>query len=373
MHFLRLCILGVLLTAIRLSAEVILPENWTLAVKHNRAVSSYTELEPLSNFADARGNTIFLKHPDFGIKCFAGNSKPRPGILRISFTASALTSAPAHAVVKVTMYGYHFSNDNCTGKAGELFWEKDFSVSGKKALAMDFNITPEQLKCIFCDEQVPSYRFFTSIFLKDKSSGIALTDINISAPEPLAVWGKKQIHATNWLLDELKSDKAKDAGRAALKKELETPPPAPVKLPPQPVPVKKVEPVEVAIPLEKFFTLIDADFPALFDAEFRNGQLIFDKKPANRPLVITLCLAPPPIPENFEYVLVIDRNFGKLGGRIYDKNDRPLDKNGGYLPDGTPIMRLPHNCRKIVFEAYSSNTISHTVKRAFYREIKKKK
>lgn len=372
MYFLRLSILGVLLTAIPLSAEVILPGNWTLEVKHKRAVSNYTAEKPLRDFVDVKGNTVFLKHPDFRIKSYAGNCKPRPGVLRINFTVSALSGAASHGVVKVVMYGYHFRDDNCTGKSEDLFLEKDFSVSGKKSLSVDFNITPEQLKCVFCDEQVPTFRFFTTISLKEKSPGIALSNITISAATPLLVYGRKQISTTTWLLDELKADKAKDAERAALKKELETAV-VPVKVTPEPIPVKKVEPMEVAIPVEKFVDLIEADFPALFDAEIRNGQLIFDKKPAGRPLKITLRLDPPVIPENCEYVLVIDRNVWNWSHGIYDKDDRPLEKNSGYLPDGTHIMRLPYNCRRIDFECYGEQEKKGYIKRVFYREIKKKR
>ena len=372
MHFLRLCILGVLLTAIRLSAEVILPENWTLEVRHKRSVSNYTDQEPLSCFVDVKGNTIFLKHPDFGVKCYAGNTKATPGVLRINFTASALSAAASHGEIKVTMYGYHFRDDNCTGKSEDLFLKKDFSVSGKKSLSVDFNITSEQLKCIFCDEQVPTFRFFVTVNLKEKSPGIALNNIHISAATPLLVYGRKQIFTTTWLLDELKADKAKDAERAALKKELETPV-VPVKVTPKPLPAKKAAPVEVAIPIEKFISQIEPEFPALFDAVVTADGVLFEKHPANSSQKITLLLNPPSIPENCEYVLVIDRNVWNWSHGIYDKEDRLLDKEGGYLPDGTPIMRLPYNCRRIDFESNGKQEKTGYIKRVFYREIKKKK
>jgi hypothetical protein len=321
---------------------------------------------------DGKDDTIFLKHPDFGIKCYSGSSKARPGLLRITFTAQALSGAVSHGVVKVIMYGYHFRNDNCTGKSEDLFWEKDFSVSGKKSLSVDFNITPEQLKCVFCDEQIPTFRFFTTFYLKEKSSGIALSNISISAATPLLVYGRKQISTTTWLLDELKADKAKDAERAALKKELGTPV-SPPKVTPKPTPVKKVEPQEVAIPVEKFVSHIEADFPALFDAKIENNQLCFDKKPSNGNQKISLYLNPPAIPENFEYVVALDRVVWGWSTKIFDKNDRPLNKDGGYLPDGTPIMRLPYNCRRIDFESDGKKSIQRCIKKIFYREIKKKK
>ncbi len=372
MYFLRLSVLGVLLTAIPLSAEVILPGNWTLEVKHKRAVSNYTAEKPLRDFVDVKGNTVFLKHPDFRIKSYAGNSKPRPGLLRITFTAQALSGAASHGVVKVVMYGYHFRDDNCTGKSEDLFLEKDFSVSGKTSLSVDFNITPEQLKCVFCDEQVPTFRFFTTISLKEKSPGIALSNISISAATSLFVWGRKQVSTTAWLLDELKADKAKDAERAALKKELETPA-APVKVAPKSPPSKKVEPMEVVIPIEKFVDQIEAEFPALFDAVITADGVLFEKHPANNSQKISLHLNPPSIPENCEYVLVLDRNVWGWSGRIFDKNDRPLDKDGGYLPDGTPIMRLPYNCRRIDFESNGKQEEKGYIKRVFYREMKKKR
>ena len=372
MRSLLLVISGFLLTVFQLSAEIIPVENWTLQVKSDRAISSYTELEPLRNFIDAKDDTIFLKHPDFGIKCYSGSSKARPGLLRISFTAQALSGAVSRGVVKVVMYGYHFRDDNCTGKSEDLFLEKDFSVSGKKSLSVDFNITPEQLKCVFCDEQVPSFRFFTTISLKEKSLGIALSNISISAAAPLFVWGRKQVSTTTWLLDELKADKAKDAERAALKKELETPV-APRKVANKPTPVKKVEPVEVVIPIEKFISHIEAEMPALFDARIVNNQLRFDKKPSNGNQKISLYLNPPEIPENFEYVAALDLILWGWSTGIFDKNDRPLNKDGGYLPDGTPIMRLPYNCRRIDFESDGKKSIQGYIKKIFYREIKKKK
>ena len=372
MHFLRLCILGVLLTALPLSAEVIPPGNWMLEVKHKRAVSNYTAEKPLRDFIDVKNNTIFLKHPLCGIKSYSGRSKARPGLLRISFTAQALSGAVSRGVVKMVMYGYHFRNDNCTGKSEDLFLEKDFSVSGKKSLSVDFNITPEQLKCVFCDEQVPTFRFFTTISLKEKSPGIALSNITISAATSLFVWGRKQVSTTAWLLDELKADKAKDAERAALKKELTTPV-SPPKVAPKPTPVKNVEPVEVATPIEKFVSHIEADFPALFDAKIENNQLRFDKKPSNGNQKISLYLNPPAIPENFEYVVALDRVVWGWSTKIFDKNDRPLNKDGGYLPDGTPIMRLPYNCRRIDFESDGKKSIQGYIKKIFYREIKKKK
>lgn len=371
MHFLLLCICGVLLTAIRLSAEVILPENWTLVVNSNRSASNYTDHEPLSSFVDVKDNAIFLKHPVFGIKCYAGNAKASPGVLRISFTASALSPAVSQGELKVVMYGYHFRDDNCTGKSKELFLKKDFSISGKKALSVDFNITQEQLKCVFCDEQVPTFRFFVTINLKEESPGIALDNVSVSAASPLLIWGRKQVSTTNWLLDELKADKAKDAERAALKKELETPT-AHAKVVPKTIPAKKVEPVEVAIPIEKFVSHVEAEFPALFDAEIIDGKLFFDKKPSNRQVKITLALNPPAIPENFEYVVVLDRKIWSCSSGIYDANERPLDKDSGYLADGTLIMRLPYNCRKIDFVAHPSNSFSGAIKKIFYREIKRR-
>ena len=364
--------LGFQLTVFQLLAEIVPVENWTLKVKHNRSVSSYTDQEPLSSFVDIKGSTILLKHPDFSIKCYAGNAKATPGVLRINFTASALSAAASHGEIKVTMYGYHFRNDNCTGKSEDLFMKKDFFVSGKKTLSVDFNITPEQLKCVFCDEQVPTFRFFVTILLKEKSHGISLSNINISAASPLLVWGRKQVSTTDWLIDQLKADKAKDAERAALKKELETPV-VPVKVTPKPLPAKKAAPAEVAIPVEKFVSQIEPEMPALFDARVVNGQLLFNKKPSNGNQKITLLLNPPSIPENCEYVLVIDRNIWTWGGRIFDKNDRPLDKNSGYLPDGTHVMRLPHNCRRIDFEGGGKQEHKGYIKKIFYREIKKKK
>lgn len=356
----------------QLFAEIIPVENWKLEVNSNRSVSGRSELDPMSDFIDVKGTTIFLKHPLYGIKCYAGNAHARPGILRISFTASALRAAASHGEVKVVMYGYHFRDDNCTGKAEDLFLAKAFSVSGKKALTIDFNITPEQLKCIFCDEQVPTFRFFTTIFLKEKSHGISLSNISMSAPSPLQIWGRKQVSTTDWLLDELKADKAKDAERAALKKELETPV-VPVKVTPKPLPAKKAAPVEVAIPIEKFISQIEPEFPALFDAVVTADGVLFEKHPANNSQKITLLLNPPSIPENCEYVLVIDRNVWNWSHGIYDKDDRPLDKDSGYLPDGTHVMRLPYNCRRIDFESNGKQEKKGYIKRVFYREIKKKK
>ena len=297
MRSVLLVISGFLLTVFQLSAEIIPVKNWTLQVKSDRAISSYTELEPLRNFVDVKDDTIFLKHPDFGIKCYSGSSKARPGVLKLNFTAQALNGAASRGVVKVVMYGYHFRNDNCTGKSEDLFLEKDFPVSGKRSLSVDFNITPEQLKCIFCDEQVPTFRFFTTIYLKPKSPGIALSNITISAATSLFVWGRKQISTTTWLLDELKADKAKDAERAALKKELETPV-VPVKVTPKPLPAKKAAPVEVAIPIEKFISQIEPEFPALFDAVVTADGVLFEKHPANNSQKITLLLYPTSIPEN---------------------------------------------------------------------------
>ena len=363
---------GFLLTVFQLSAEIIPVENWTLDLNPGRTISGRRDEEPLRDFIDVKNNTIFLKHPLYGIKSYSGSSKARPGLLRISFTAQALSGAVSHGVVKVVMYGYHFRNDNCTGKSEDLFLEKDFPVSGKKSLSVDFNITPEQLKCIFCDEQVPTFRFFTMISLKEKSPGIALSSINISAAVPLFVWGRKQVSTTNWLLDELEADKAKDAERAALKKEEGTPV-SPRNVAPKPTPVKKVEPVEVAIPIEKFISHIEADFPALFDAKIVNEQLRFDKNPSNGNQKITLLLNPPEIPENFEYIVALDRVVWGWSTGIFDKNDRPLDKDGGYLPDGTPIMRLPYNCRRIDFESDGKQEYKKYIKKIFYREIKKKK
>jgi hypothetical protein len=50
-----------------------------------------------------------------------------------------------------------------------------------------------------------------------------------------------------------------------------------------------------------------------------------------------------------------------------------LNKAGGYLPDGTPIMRLPYNCCRIDFESDGKKSIQGYIKKIFYREIKKKK
>ena len=363
---------GFLLTVFQLSAEIIPVENWTLNMNPIPAVSGRRDEDPLRDFIDVKDSTIFLKHLRYGIQSYSGSTKARPGLLRITFTAQALSGAASRGVVKVVMYGYHFRDDNCTGKSEDLFLEKDFSVSGKKSLSVDFNITPEQLKCIFCDEQVPTFRFFTTFYLKEKSSGIALSNITISAATPLLVYGRKQISTTTWLLDELKADKAKDAERAALKKELATPV-SPPKVAPKPTPVKKVEPVEVVIPIEKFISHIEADFPALFDAKIENNQLRFDKKPSNGIQKISLYLNPPAIPENFEYVVALDRVVWGWSTKIFDKNDRPLNKAGGYLPDGTPIMRLPYNCRRIDFESDGKKSIQGYIKKIFYREIKKKK
>ena len=369
-----LVISGFLLTVFQLSAEIIPVENWTLNMNPIPAVSGRRAEEPLRDFIDVKDSTIFLKHLRYGIQSYSGSTKARPGLLRITFTAQALSGAAARGVVKVVMYGYHFRNDNCTGKSEDLFLEKDFSVSGKKSLSVDFNITPEQLKCVFCDEQVPTFRFFTTISLKEKSPGIALSNITISAATPLLVYGRKQISTTTWLLDELKADKAKDAERAALKKELTTPVAPPRVVPkPKQTPVKNVEPVEVATPIEKFVSHIEADFPALFDAKIENNQLRFDKKPSNGNQKISLYLNPPAIPENFEYVVALDRVVWGWSTKIFDKNDRPLNKAGGYLPDGTPIMRLPYNCRRIDFESDGKKSIQGYIKKIFYREIKKKK
>ena len=374
MRSVLLVISGFLLTVFQLSAEIIPVENWTLNMNPIPAVSGRRDEEPLRDFIDVKDSTIFLKHLLYGIQSYSGSTKARPGLLRITFTAQALSGAVSHGVVKVVMYGYHFRNDNCTGKSEDLFLEKDFSVSGKKSLSVDFNITPEQLKCVFCDEQVPTFRFFTTFYLKEKSSGIALSNISISAATPLLVYGRKQISTTTWLLDELKADKAKDAERAALKKELATPVAPPRVVPkPKQTPVKNVGPVEVATPIEKFVSHIEADFPALFDAKIENNQLRFDKKPSNGNQKISLYLNPPAIPENFEYVAALDLMVWGWSSGIFDKNDRPLNKNGGYLPDGTPIMRLPYNCRRIDFESDGKKSIQGYIKKIFYREIKKKK
>jgi hypothetical protein len=373
MRSVLLVISGFLLTVFQLSAEIIPVENWTLNMNPIPAVSGRRAEEPLRDFIDVKNNTIFLKHPLYGIQSYSGSTKARPGLLRITFTAQALSGAASRGVVKVVMYGYHFRDDNCTGKSEDLFWEKDFSVSGKKSLSVDFNITPEQLKCIFCDEQVPTFRFFTTFYLKEKSSGIALSNISISAATPLLVYGRKQISTTTWLLDELKADKAKDAERAALKKELATPVAPPRAVPkPKQTPVKNVEPVEVATPIEKFVSHIEAEMPALFDAGIVNNQLRFDKKPSNGNQKITLYLNPPAIPENFEYVVALDRVVWGWSAGIFDKNDRPLDKDGGYLPDGTSIMRLPYNCRRIDFESSGRNSVQGYIQKIFYRESKKK-
>ena len=372
MRSVLLVISGFLLTVFQLSAEIIPVENWTLNMNPIPAVSGRRAEEPLRDFIDVKDSTIFLKHLRYGIQSYSGSTKARPGLLRISFTAQALSGAASHGVVKVVMYGYHFRDDNCTGKSEDLFLDKDFSVSGKKSLSVDFNITPEQLKCIFCDEQVPTFRFFTTIYLKEKSPGIALSNITISAAAPLLVYGRKQISTTTWLLDELKADKAKDAERAALKKELATPV-APPKVAPKPTPVKKVEPQEVAIPIEKFVSHIEAEMPALFDAAIVDNQLRFDKKPSNGNQKISLYLNPPAIPENFEYIVALDRVVWGWSTGIFDKNDRPLNKDGGYLPNGTPIMRLPYNCRRIDFESDGKKSIQGYIKKIFYREIKKKK
>ena len=374
MRSLLLVISGFLLTVFQLSAEIIPVENWTLNMNPIQAVSGRRAEEPLRDFIDVKDSTIFLKHLRYGIQSYSGSTKARPGLLRITFTAQALSGAVSRGVVKVVMYGYHFRDDNCTGKSEDLFLEKDFSVSGKKSLSVDFNITPEQLKCVFCDEQVPTFRFFTTISLKEKSQGIALSNITISAATPLLVYGRKQISTTTWLLDELKADKAKDAERAALKKELATPVAPPRVVPkPKQTPVKNVEPVEVATPIEKFVSHIEADFPALFDAKIENNQLRFDKKPSNGNQKISLYLNPPAIPENFEYVVALDRVVWGWSTKIFDKNDRPLNKDGGYLTDGTPIMRLPYNCRRIDFESDGKKNIQGYIKKIFYREIKKKK
>ena len=372
MRSVLLVISGFLLTVFQLSAEIIPVENWILNMNPIPAVSGRRAEEPLRDFIDVKDSTIFLKHLRYGIQSYSGSTKACPGLLRITFTAQALSGAASRGVVKVVMYGYHFRDDNCTGKSEDLFLDKDFSVSGKKSLSVDFNITPEQLKCVFCDEQVPTFRFFTTFYLKEKSSGIALSNISISAATPLLVYGRKQISTTTWLLDELKADKAKDAERAALKKELGTPV-SPQKVTPKPTPVKKVKPQEVAIPVEKFVSHIEADFPALFDAKIENNQLRFDKKPSNGNQKISLYLNPPEIPENFEYVAALDRIVLGWSTAIFDKNDRPLNKDGGYLPDGTPIMRLPYNCRRIDFESSGRNSVQGYIKKIFYREIKKKK
>ena len=374
MRSLLLVISGFLLTVFQLSAEIIPVENWTLNMNPIQAVSGRRAEEPLRDFIDVKDSTIFLKHLRYGIQSYSGSTKARPGLLRITFTAQALSGAVSRGVVKVVMYGYHFRDDNCTGKSEDLFLEKDFSVSGKKSLSVDFNITPEQLKCVFCDEQVPTFRFFTTFYLKEKSPGIALSNITISAATPLLVYGRKQISTTTWLLDELKADKAKDAERAALKKELATPVAPPRVVPkPKQTPVKNVEPVEVATPIEKFVSHIEADFPALFDAKIENNQLRFDKKPSNGNQKISLYLNPPAIPENFEYVVALDRVVWGWSTKIFDENDRPLNKDGGYLTDGTPIMRLPYNCRRIDFESDGKKSIQGYIKKIFYREIKKKK
>ena len=373
MRSLLLVISGFLLTVFQLSAEIIPVENWTLNMNPIPAVSGRRAEEPLRDFIDVKDSTIFLKHLRYGIQSYSGSTKARPGLLRITFTAQALSGAASHGVVKVVMYGYHFRDDNCTGKSEDLFLEKDFSVSGKKSLSVDFNITPEQLKCIFCDEQVPTFRFFTTFYLKEKSHGIALSSINISAATPLIVWGRKEVSTTNWLLDELKADKAKDAERAAALKQELAAPVAPPEVAPKPIPVKKVESMEVTIPIEKFVSHSEADFPALFDMELVNGLMRFDKKPSNGNQKITLRLNPPAIPENFEYVVVLDRVVWEWSKRIFDKNDHPLNKGGGYLPDGTLIMRLPYNCRRIDFESNGKKSIQGYIKKIFYREIKKKK
>ena len=374
MRSVLLVISGFLLTVFQLPAEIIPVENWTLNMNPIPAVSGRRAEEPLRDFIDVKDSTISLKHLRYGIQSYSGSTKARPGLLRITFTAQALSGAASRGVVKVVMYGYHFRDDNCTGKSEDLFLEKDFSVSGKKSLSVDFNITPEQLKCVFCDEQVPTFRFFTTISLKEKSPGIALSNITISAATPLLVYGRKQISTTTWLLDELKADKAKDAERAALKKELATPVAPPRVVPkPKQTPVKNVEPVEVATPIEKFVSHIEADFPALFDAKIENNQLRFDKKPSNGIRKISLYLNPPAIPENFEYVVALDLVVWEWSTQIFDKNDRPLNKDGGYLPDGTPIMRLPYNCRRIDITSHGEKSIQGYIKKIFYREIKKKK
>ena len=86
-----------------------------------------------------------------------------------------------------------------------------------------------------------------------------------------------------------------------------------------------------------------------------------------------LYLNPPAIPENFEYVVALDLVVWEWSTKIFDKNDRPLNKDDGYLPDGTPIMRLPYNCRRIDITSHGEKSIQGYIKKIFYREIKKKK
>ena len=203
----------VLLLCSQLCAESIPVENWALSERGG----GYPKDAPLRNFVDVQQNTVFLKHPAFGIESFVSCSKARPGALRLSFQASALGGASSRGEIKVEMHGYHFADDDCTVKTEKLSLQKEFTVTGKKSLRLDFNIAPEDLKCVFCDELIPAYRLFITIRLQKKSAGISLSDIRLSGVSPFTVLGKKQVRTT-WLTDELKKSNSKAPAEEARKK-----------------------------------------------------------------------------------------------------------------------------------------------------------
>ncbi len=371
-HCIWLVAMGLLLTVHQLSAEVIPFENWTFFMNTRVALSNYTDSEPLTNFVNVKQDAIVLNNPAFGLRAYGGCINPRSGKLRLSFTTSPSGSGESNGEVDIAIYGYHFREDNCNGKTGDLFCKRSFSVAGRKMQMFEFDITDEQLKCKSCDEQIPTLRFFITIRLQNKSNGISFENFNISYASPITFWGKKQVAGQMWLVDELAKDKEKDAKRAvlqqeALKPSISTTAPKDFS---SASPASRVERAEVPIAIGDFIAEIEADMPALFDAYIEDAQLTFEKNPSNGSQKITMHLNPPPIAENFEYIVVLDRKAWNWSKGIFDKDGRPLNKDSGYLEDGTLIMRLPANCRRIDFESRGKEKQNCRIKRVFYREKK---
>lgn len=370
----RLLMIGLMAVLQLIAAENIAPKFWTISNLRNTALSNYTQEEPLRNFVDVKNNSkILLKHPAFVVRACVGSVKASPGTLDLNFKASNMTGETASGRVMVDMYGYHFREDGCTGKIEPLHWQEAFSVSGEKDICFQFPISDESLQCLFCDEPVPTFRFFIAFVLTDKSPAICLEDINISTEAPLFVYGKKQIGGASWLVEELEKDKDNDAVRATLHGEQKQDPlrkETVTTVAASPQGVKDV-PERFPVAMEQFISKIEAKMPALFDGFLNEGALVLEKTPSNGWQSIAVFLNPPEIPEGFEYVVTMDQNGWSWCKGIYDKEGRPLKKRSGYLSDGTMIMRLPRECRRIDFKCCGNQNASGVLGKVFYRKIEK--
>ncbi len=360
-----------------LCAEVIAPDSWMIENLRHTAISNYTQEGTLRNFVDIQdGKTLVLKHSAFVVRSIVGSTKACSGKLNLSFRASSTTGAETAGKVMITMYGYHFREDNCIGKIEPVHWEEQFSVSGEKDISFQFPITEESLLCGFCDEQVPTFRFFITFALAGNSPGLRLDDIAVSTEAPLAVFGKKQMGGASWLMEGLEKDKANAAARDALhdeqakqtvQKETSTVAETPARQ-------AKPEPKEIPVAMEQFVDRIEAKMPALFDGCLKDGALVLEKNPSNGFQSVVVYLNPPEIPEGYEVIVTVenvDQNAWVWCKGVYDKDGRPLVKASGHLADGTMIMRLPRECRRLDFKCGGNQNAQGVIGKVFYRKLRK--